>query len=448
MPRFNFLVICTVSIVALLCYQRVEHNPYVRYFSEALDTIHDEALEKIDRQPLFNAAVRGMTSLLDEHTGFIVRANRERYQKELDQQLSGIGIEVHLDKDKKRLIVANTIVGNPHPAADAGLRSGDQILEIAGTPVDSLPLDDAVKLIKGPTGQPVSLRVLHEGDKTPVDVSVLRRDINVDAVIGDVRDDDGKWNYLLPTKPPIAYVRITEFGGDAAAQIREVLDGLNKRGELNGLIIDVRGNPGGYLDGADRICDLFIKPGVIVTTRGRSDNITGQQDVEVHRSTGRGPYLNVPLAVLINQDSASASEIFAACLQDYHRAAIIGSRSYGKGSVQKMFPMEGGESLLKLTTAKWWRPSEVNVDRAKGAKETDVWGVHPDAEFKVPLTEEQETKRLQERQQRDAYRKGTAAGPREPFDPQLAKAVEYIEQRLKGEAAKKKDSTPAAPTTH
>src|SRR5262249_45400163 len=157
---------------------------------------------------------------------------------------------------------------------------------------------------------------------------------------GDVREDNGAWRYLLPTRPPIAYARITEFGGDAANQLRDVLDDLQQRGELKGLIIDVRDNPGGYLDGADKVCDLFIKSGVFVSRLGRRDGLTGRHDVEIHKASGNASFPDLPVAVLINQDSASASEIFAACMQDYHRAAIIGSRSYGKGSVQKMFLME------------------------------------------------------------------------------------------------------------
>jgi carboxyl-terminal processing protease len=139
------------------------------------------------------------------------------------------------------------------------------------------------------------------------------------------------------------------------------------------------------------------------------------------------------MAVLVNGESASASEIFAACMQDHARAIIVGSRSYGKGSVQKMFPMETGESILKLTTASYWRPSGKNIHKGKSAKETEDWGVRPDAGYDLPLTEEQEKKRREARSDRDAFRVGAAAETPPPLDRQLAKAVEYLEAKLRGQ---------------
>ncbi|MCE9555535.1 MAG: PDZ domain-containing protein [Planctomycetes bacterium] len=375
MTRLNFTLIWCVGFISLLCHQRVEHHSYGRYFYDALETIHGQGLEPIDRQPLFDAAIRGMTSQLDQHSGFVSRKNRQAYQSELDQHFSGVGIEVHYDAEKKRIVVANTIVGHPHPAHDAGMRRGDQIVAVNGVPVAGKPLDEAMQLIKGPAGETVRVSVLHEGETKPVELNIERQEIQVDSVVGDVRRDDGSWSYLLDTKPPIAYVRIKSFGEGTSQQLRTVLEKLQKEGKLQALV--------------------------------------------------------VPMAVLVNGESASASEIFAACMQDHARAVIVGSRSYGKGSVQKMYPMESGESILKLTTASYWRPSNKNIHKGKLAKDSEDWGVRPDTGYDLPLTEEQEKKRREARSDRDAFRIGATAEKPPKLDPQLAKAVELLEAKLR-----------------
>lgn len=431
MTRLNFTLIWCVGFISLLCHQRVEHHSYGRYFYDALETIHGQGLEPIDRQPLFDAAIRGMTSQLDQHSGFISRKNRQVYQSELDQHFSGVGIEVHYDAEKKRIVVANTIVGHPHPAHDAGMRRGDQIVAVDGVSVAGKPLDEAMQLIKGPAGETVRVSVLHEGETKPVEFKIERQDIQVDSVVGDVRRDDSSWSYLLDTKPPIAYVRIKSFGEGMSQQLRTVLEKLQTEGKLQALVVDVRDDPGGYLEEADNVCDLFIKSGVIVSTRSRKDDLTGEQNIEVRHASRNGPFTTVPMAVLVNGDSASASEIFAACMQDHARAVIVGSRSYGKGSVQKMYPMESGESILKLTTASYWRPSGKNIHKGKSAKENEDWGVRPDTGYDLPLTEEEEKKRREARSDRDAFRIGATAEKPPKLDPQLAKAVEYLEAKVR-----------------
>jgi len=431
MTKLNFTLIWCVGLVSLLCYQRVEHTFYGRYFYEALETIHGQGLDPIDRQPLFDAAIEGMTSKLDQHSGFVSRDKRVAYQSDLDQHFSGVGIEVRFDPETKRIVVMNTIVGKPHPAHDAGMRRGDQIVAVDGVSVVGQPLDEAMKRIKGPAGQIVRVTVLHEGETKPVELSMVREEIQVDSVVGDVRRGDGTWRYTLNTKPPIAYVRIKSFGEGTSQQLYDVLTRLKDEGKLHGLIVDVRDDPGGYLEEAVSVCDMFINSGVIVSTRNRQDEWTGKQEIEVRHAEGNAPFAAVPMAVLVNGESASASEIFAACMQDHGRAVIIGSRSYGKGSVQKMFPMEGGESILKLTTASYWRPSGKNIHRVKAAKDTDEWGVRPDPGYDVPLSDDAEKARREARSERDAFRPGAEAEPAPPLDPQLAKAVEYLEAKLK-----------------
>ena len=202
------------------------------------------------------------------------------------------------------------------------------------------------------------------------------------------------------------------------------------------MIIDMRNNPGGLLQGAEQVCDLFLPRGaVIVSTRGR--------DARVHkeaRASGAGQYQSLPLVVLVNDKSASAAEIVAACLQDHQRAAIVGERTWGKGTVQNVIPLEGGRSLLKLTIASYWRPSGKNIHRLESSKDHDEWGVKADPGCEVKLDKEQADEMLEKRRQRDVVH-GLGFSPGEvvpappdgspvDFDPQLLRAVDVLKQKL------------------
>ncbi|MGB6043524.1 MAG: S41 family peptidase [Pirellulales bacterium] len=428
MTRLNLNALCLVTLVSLLCYHETHKSAYGRYFVDALEVIHHRGLEQLDRQTLFDAALRGMAQEHDEHSNFITREDKKRYLSDLEQQFTGIGIRVEQKRDTQDIVVVDTIIGKPHPAHDAGMRPGDRIVAINGTSVVGELYGVVVNRIRGPRGKPVTISVVHEGATQPEDLVVIRSDIAVDSVMGNSRDSNGRWEYFLDSDPRIGYLRLTTFGERSADEMREALTQMDQNGPTKALIVDVRDNEGGFLDAAHEICDLFVDDGVIVTTNGPGGVVQKE-----YRATVEGTFGGFPVVVLANRNSASASEIFAACLQDHQRGKVIGQRTYGKGSVQQMIPMEGNRSLLKLTTASYWRPNGKNIHRLKNAKKEDEWGVRPDDGFEIELTDEQELARRRDRRERDKLPTTPPAEDNPPLsqiDPQLQRAIEYLQSEL------------------
>jgi carboxyl-terminal processing protease len=320
------------------------------------------------------------------------------------------------------------------PAYLAGVLAGDLILKINGEDTEGLTLQDAVVRLRGPVGEVVSLTVQHRGAKEPTTFDIERALIHVDTVLGDRRHADGAWAFFLPGEDKIAYVRVTAFSKDTVEELKSTLYRLQARG-MRALILDLRNNPGGLLQAGTQTCDLFLKQGRIVSIRDRE-----RRDQEVYDATGQGPYSELPLVLLVNRFSASASEIVSACLQDHGRAIVVGERSYGKGTVQSVINLEGGESVLKLTTASYWRPSGSNIHRTTDAKQEDVWGVSPSPGFEVKLTDAEFEALLRERRARDIIPSANGHEPESPsshgasssldIDPQLRKAAEHARNLL------------------
>jgi carboxyl-terminal processing protease len=382
----NLLMFLATVVISYACYLRAEQNPYARYVASGYSLIDRWSLVAPDDQELFDGAVQGMVEVLhkhgDEHSMFVDERDRDLFREDLIQEFGGIGVRIMQLGDPLRL----TVVGPPEPgtpAFTADIRSGDIIVAIGGKPTDDQPLAEILRSMRGPVGEAVILSVLHEGATEPADISIVRAVITVESILGDIRDDGNHWQFQLAADPRIGYVRIIKFGDKTQEELTEALAQLVHDG-MEALILDVRDDYGGALDAAVGICDLFLRAGLpIVTTRSRDGEIREQ-----FASTGRGGYHRLPLAVLINQNSASASEILAACLQDHHRAVILGQRTYGKGTVQRLVPIESGRSLLKLTTATYWRPSGQNIHRMASATEVDAWGVRPDEGFEVLMDDE------------------------------------------------------------
>ncbi len=263
-------------------------------------------------------------------------------------------------------------------------------------------------------------------------MTVQREVIRVETVMGDQRNPDDSWDFMLDHEKRIGYIRISAFSRDTARQVRRAMEQLKRQG-LRGLVLDLRFNPGGLLDAAVEISDLFISKGRIVSTKNRDD------ELDIHDAKKPGTFEGFPMVVLVNRYSASASEIVSACLQDHKRAVIIGERTWGKGSVQNVIPLEGG-GALKLTIAGYFRPSGKNIHRLPNLKETDDWGVQPDKGFKTSVNM---AELIAYRRNRDIVpAKSPGASPTAieappenapaPFvDTQLEKALSYINSHLK-----------------
>jgi len=436
MPRRTVWLIFAVIVVSVVCYERADRNPYGRWISEIFETIDRHYVEPVDDQKLFEGAVDGMIGRLDEYSAFLPRSQAGQFQEAIDQQYGGIGIEVNLEGPEKQLTVMSPLVGTP--AYKAGVRAGDRIVAIDGKATANKTLNDIVGWLRGKPGEPVSISVLREGKEEPIQFDLVRAKIRVDSILGDVREPDGTWNFFLPGEDKIGYIRVNAFGETTVEELKAALQWLAER-NARGVILDMRNNPGGLLQGAEEVCDLFLPAGaVIVTTRGRDERIRNKLV-----ATGGGSYQDLPLVVIVNDKSASAAEIVAACLQDHERAKIVGDRTWGKGTVQNVIPMEGGRSLLKLTIASYWRPSGRNIHRLESSEETDEWGVKPNADMEVKLNPDQVSELLEKRRQRDVV-PPRGSSPGDPmrseigsplqFDPQLKRAVEVLDGELSGKS--------------
>jgi len=379
----NLMLLLTTLAAAYACYIRAEQNPYARYVADGFSLIDRSALASAPDEELFDGAMHGMVAVLhkygDQHSEFIDAKEQARFNEEYDQEFGGVGIRLGMLGDPK----TPTVIGLPEPgtpAAEADLRLGDRIEAVDGKATAGLELEQVTSMVRGPVGETVTLTVRRPGVSEPHVVTIERATINVESILGDVRGPDGHWQFLIRDNPRIGYVRIRKFGDKTAAELAKILDDLNRE-PLKGLVIDVRDDPGGSFDAAVKICELFLGAGKpIVMTRERDGTI---RDRFMSSTTGR--FLDLPLVMLVDRNSASASEIVAACLQDYGRAKIVGERSYGKGTVQRLLRVESGRSVLKLTTATYWRPSGKNIHRMPGQGQDAEWGVSPDAGFEVKL---------------------------------------------------------------
>jgi carboxyl-terminal processing protease len=427
MPRRTLLTLLIIALVAMVCHQQAQQSGFGRVVGKAMTTIERQHLEPVEPSVLFQRAMSGMLDKLDEHSAYIPPDEAPAFFEELDSEFTGVGIEVEIDPQTKQLRVRNPMFDSP--AYKAGILAGDRIVRIEGTPTEGLSLDQVRNLLHGKPHESVRLLVLHAGEKEPVQITVVREIIHVPTILGDTRNKDGSWNFFLEGHDRIGYIQISTFSNDTAKDLRQALRRL-AAGHLRGLVLDLRNDPGGYLDAAIDVCRLLIGPGVIVTTRGRGDLVR-----ETYRADEAGAYTGFPLAVLVNQDTASAAEIVAACLQDQHRAAIVGQRSYGKGTVQEVIDLGRPYGAMKFTTKSYWRPSGKNIQRPSKDSPSGDWGVSPDKGCEVPFDADEFIQWQRWRRRRDAFRPlGPDRAPEEkPFvDRQLLRAIECVEKPAAG----------------
>ncbi len=322
------------------------HNTYemLNLFGEVMERTKAGYVEDISDQKLIEQALNGMLSSLDPHSSYLDAESFNYMSEQTKGKFGGLGIEVTMENGLVKVVspIDDT------PAAKAGLKTGDYITHIDGQTVIGLNLNEAVAKLRGKVGTKVKISIRREGAK-PFDVTLKRQEIKIQSVKTDIKKDD------------ILYIRISSFTEDNDKAIIKAYNDTQKKlnNKISGIILDVRNNPGGLLDQAVAVSDLFLEQGEIVSTRSRDEADT------IKYSAEQGDISNgLPMVVLINEGSASASEIVAGALQDHHRAIILGEKSFGKGSVQTVIPL-GDFGAMRLTTARYYTPSGRSI-QAKG----------------------------------------------------------------------------------
>lgn len=370
-----------------------DYYPLYRLLADTMDQVERNYVQEIDRRKLVEAAIRGMINELDPYSAYIDPEEMDRFRASMENEFGGIGIQITVRGGQ--LTILSPLPGTP--AYRAGLMAGDRILAIDGKPTEGCAIEEVARGLKGETGSKLRLRVTHPGQAEEIEVELTREMIHVETVLGDTRTEGDAWDFMFDHDKGVGYIRLTAFSRDTARELAEALKGLEAAG-LKALILDLRNNPGGLLTSAVDVADLFVSQGRIVSTSGRNS------PERCWEARAEGTFEGFPMVVLVNHYSASASEIVAACLQDHGRAVIVGERTWGKGSVQNVIEMEEGASALKLTTAGYLRPSGKNIHRFPDAKESDEWGVRPDAGYELKLDPAEMTRLADARRQRDVIR--------------------------------------------
>jgi carboxyl-terminal processing protease len=447
MARRTYFAFAMIGSVGLFGWQasldakpRDEMLELYGLFVDAVEKVETNYVRQVSRRELLESALEGMLQNLDPHSSYINTGEWRQFRRQIEGKFGGIGIQVGLDNETGRLHVIAPMVGTP--AYEGGILAGDTIVEIDGQPAEGMTPDKAAEVLMGRPGTEVKLSVLHEGSEDPEPISITRAIIEVPTVIGDGRKPNDDWDFMLDKDKKIGYVRISTFSQNTADELKKALSQLKDEG-AKGLILDLRDDPGGLLSTAVTIADMFLEKGEIVSTKGR--NTDGRR----YDAQKDGLYEDLPMAVLINQNSASASEILSAALQDHKRAVVVGQRSYGKGSVQNIIDLDGGNSVLKLTVASYYRPSGENIHRFKNAKNSDKWGVSPDpgAEVKLPTSEFIRWFRARRNRDQDSAAKGHRKQPATVFEGEKTKSVTNEKPEQKG-GGKTEDKQPPDVDAH
>lgn len=440
MPKRNLLLICLLPVVCLVAWAARDRGVHGRRFGEVLAAIDRSYLEPVDEARLFHRAIDGVFAGLDEHSAYVTDRDLEELDAALDQAFGGVGLQLSADLRDGSIVVDEPVVGSP--AWRAGIQTGERITAVDGSPVQGRPLRDVVAMLRGRPDTPVTIELARASDDPEVvtaddgsplgsrTVVLTRELVRTESVLGDRRREDGGWEWRLEGDERIGLVRIVSFGERTAAELDKALEAIGADGPpLAGLIVDLRGNPGGLLTAAVEVCDRFLDRGVIVATRGRKPGQLGagaspdapvgerRGPLEIRRATAGAVFGDVPVAVLIDGLTASAGEIVAACLQDNGRSVTVGSRSFGKGTVQSLLPLSDGRSLLKLTTSEYVRPSGAPIHRRPHHNDADRWGVSPDPAGSITPTGEALERMLAWRRERDRAPRPVAADAPPAGDP-------------------------------
>lgn len=340
-----------------------EANTYelLNLFGEVMERAKLNYVEEVSDKKLIESAINGMLTSLDPHSSYLDAESFNYMNEQTKGKFGGLGIEVTMDNGLVKVVspIDDT------PAAKAGIKAGDYITHINGETVVGMTLNDAVSKMRGKVGEKVKLSIRRINSK-PIELTIKRQEIKIQSVKSEIKEDS------------IVYIRISSFTEDVDDAVSKAINDAKKKlkNKLLGIVIDVRNNPGGLLDQAVDVSDLFLEKGEIVSTRSRNESDT------VKFMANEGDVAKgLPIVVMINEGSASASEILAGALQDHHRAIILGERSFGKGSVQTVIPLRD-YGAMRLTTARYYTPSGRSI-QAKG--------IEPDIEVKPAKVEELES---------------------------------------------------------
>lgn len=333
-------------------------------FSKVLNLIQQYYVEEVDTKKLIYGAIKGMLRELDPHTNFMPPDIFKDFQSETSGEFGGLGIEISVQNGILTIIapIEDT------PAWAAGIKPGDKIIGIDGKSTKGLSLVEASQLMRGKRGAKIVLKIVRDGEEDPRDIGIVRGSVKIKSVkYTDLEDG-------------YAYIRVTSFIENTVRDLEKTLEQhQQKHKKIEGVLIDLRRNPGGLLDQAIKVSDLFLKQGIIVSTIARS-----KKDKEIAMATKKGKYTDFPLILLVNEYSASAAEIVSGALQDNRRALIVGERTFGKGSVQSVVPLNDG-SGLKLTVARYYTPSGISI-QAEGIKpDIEIDEMDPETFVKVTV---------------------------------------------------------------
>lgn len=376
-----FLILCLLltATVGGLIVSNVDH---IGRLVHVLQLIHSDYLEKTTTEQLVDGATKGIVDALgDPYSTYMDAQDNQQLMEMIEGKFGGVGIVLSL-KDPQKLVIMQTIKNTP--AAQAGLQPGDQIVKIDNTDTSGIDQDQAVNLMRGDPGTKVTLGIYRDSTKMDFSVTLTRADISVPTVEGET----------LPGDSNIAYINISQFATDTGNELADTLKNMDIH-KYKGMVLDLRYNHGGELNAAVQVASYFIKSGPVVYIVDNQGNVTIKQS--------QGTYLNMPLVVLVNQETASAAEIVSGAIKDDGTGTLVGVKTFGKGIVQTIFPLDDGTSV-KLTTAKYLTPNKISINKI---------GIQPNVQ--VELGKDQNA---------------TLMPTNTNFDPQLQKAVQVLESKI------------------
>lgn len=418
-PVLRFFVITTLLVVlgAAAVFAASDENKFdsLKRFSQVLDLVERHYVSEPTRKDLLNGAIKGMLQGLDPHSNYMNPEEYKEMQETTTGEFSGIGIEI--SQENGQVTVVSPIEDTP--AFRAGLQSGDIILGINGQPTQELSLQEVVSRIRGPKGSEVELSILHSDAKTPLTVSIVRDAIPLISVKSKELEEGYYW------------MRITRFSERTTQELQEALKDATKKG-LKGIVLDLRNNPGGLVEQSVGVADTFLSSGTIVSIRGRQDSSKRE-----YTAKAQGTDVTVPVVVLVNAGSASASEIVAGALRDHKRALIIGERTFGKGSVQNIIPLSDG-SGLKLTVALYYTPNGSSIQAE---------GIAPDMEIPFePMRDDKKTTSRQMLREKDLNRHLSSTNSTAP-DSKKSALPEAAKSKSSDKNADKSGTKPSSKST-